>query len=333
MAVVVLGLGNVGRQFVQVWGHRAHASITALVDTSAAVGGPPSRAAEHKASGGALATLDGADPDPDPAAVLAGARVLVDAAVGDTRRWWDAALAAGVSVVSANKDPLADPGSADWLPAWREGRLGVGATVGAGVPSAGALHRLDRTGDRILAVEGIVSGTFSAILAALAAGTPLSRAVAEARDQGVTEPDPVADLCGADVGRKFTILAHLAGLPTRPFRVEPVLDASWLGLPAEELDRRLVRYDRVWQARAQAAARSGRVLRYVGRVDADGIRCGLQALPRTEGLGRLTHDENGVRITSDRDPQGPVLLVGPARGPRTTAFTLADDVAAALARS
>lgn len=82
------------------------------------------------------------------------------------------------------------------------------ATVGAGLPVIATLRHLVETGDKILRVEGIFSGTLSYIFNSLAPGTPFSDVVAQAKALGYTEPDPRDDLAGMDVARKVTILAR-----------------------------------------------------------------------------------------------------------------------------
>lgn len=82
------------------------------------------------------------------------------------------------------------------------------ATVGAGLPVIATLKHLRETGDRVLRVEGIFSGTLSYIFNTFGPGTPFSQVVEQAKAQGYTEPDPRDDLAGMDVARKVTILAR-----------------------------------------------------------------------------------------------------------------------------
>ena len=84
----------------------------------------------------------------------------------------------------------------------------VQATVGAGLPVIATLKHLRETGDRVVRVEGIFSGTLSYIFNTYRPGTSFSEVVAQAKAQGYTEPDPRDDLAGADVARKVTILAR-----------------------------------------------------------------------------------------------------------------------------
>ena len=85
------------------------------------------------------------------------------------------------------------------------------ATVGAGLPIIDTYHKLVETGDRVLRIEGCVSGTLMYVVSAVSAGRPFSQAVREAVELGYAEPDPRDDLSGRDAARKALILARLMG--------------------------------------------------------------------------------------------------------------------------
>ena len=93
----------------------------------------------------------------------------------------------------------------------RAGRSRYEATVGAGLPIIDTFHKLVETGDRVLRIEGCVSGTLMYVVSAVSAGTPFSEAVREAVERGYAEPDPREDLSGPDAARKALILARLLG--------------------------------------------------------------------------------------------------------------------------
>lgn len=129
-------------------------------------------------------------------------------------------LRAGLSVIVANKK--ANSGPFDYYSRLRQlsrdsasARYLYEATVGAGLPVICSLKSLVGTGDRVLAVEGIFSGTLSFIFNTWRRGQPFSEVVAEAKRLGYTEPDPRDDLSGLDVARKVIILAREAGLKAR----------------------------------------------------------------------------------------------------------------------
>ena len=144
--------------------------------------------------------------------------VIVDCSaspvVADRYAEW---LAAGIHVVTPNKQAGAGPLAR--YHAIRDAASGSGArfryeaTVGAGLPVISTLRDLLDTGDAVVSVEGIFSGTLAWLFNKFDGSAPFSRLVTEARGLGYTEPDPRDDLSGTDVARKLTILAREAGMP------------------------------------------------------------------------------------------------------------------------
>jgi aspartokinase/homoserine dehydrogenase 1 len=129
-------------------------------------------------------------------------------------------LETGISVVCANK--IANTGS---LSQYNELRVAAKkgnaqflyeTNVGAGLPLLSTLQDLVATGDEIIKIEGIMSGTLSYIFNTFVGDTPFSEVVKKAKELGYTEPDPRIDLSGADVGRKLLILAREIGMQLEP---------------------------------------------------------------------------------------------------------------------
>ena len=141
--------------------------------------------------------------------------VVVDVTSEETGDLLCAALAQGFDLVLANKRPLA--GTRGELRAAVGGAAAAGrrvryeATVGAGLPIIDTYLKLAETGDRVLRIEGCVSGTLMYIASAVSEGRPFSQAVREAVERGYAEPDPREDLSGRDAARKALILARLLG--------------------------------------------------------------------------------------------------------------------------
>jgi bifunctional aspartokinase / homoserine dehydrogenase 1 len=247
-------------------------------------------------------------------------------------RW----LGSGLSVVSANKFAGAGP-----LGRWREIRraaTGAGtlwraeATVGAGLPVLSTLEDLVRTGDTLVRVEGILSGTLAFLLAALGGGEPFQQSVPRARALGYTEPDPRDDLSGMDVVRKIVILAREAGAEIEAGQV------ALAGLVPPELEGgsvdaflgRLDRVDAFVEAQVGAAGAGGgrgECLRYVGRfAPGEGARVGLEFLPAGHPLATLPPSANGVAFTTERYPDPPLVVQGPGAGPEVTAAGVFADL-------
>lgn len=205
------------------------------------------------------------------------------------------------------------------------------ATVGAGLPVIATLKHLVDTGDRVLKVEGVLSGTLSYIFNTLAPGTPFSAVVADAKARGYTEPDPRDDLSGTDVARKVTILAREAGVPLElkdvpvqslvPAALDaaPTADAFMAGLPAHDADM---------EARLAAAAAKGCVLRYVGVVDVAARKGAveLREYPADHAFAALAGADNVIAFTTARYKDQPLIVRGPGAGAEVTAGGVFSDV-------
>ena len=269
----------------------------------------------------------------------AACRIMVDCTADDgPAEHFEALLAAGVSVVSANKRPFA--GSFDrWAALHRAAAAGDAvllyeATVGAGLPVLTTLADLVGTGDRVEAIEGVLSGTLSLVLGRVMDGTLLSEAVRQAYDAGLTEPHPGDDLGGADVARKLLILGRAAGWPLaeNAVSVDGLLpDPRWRQLDLDAFWARLPELDAVIEARAAAARHTGRRLTFIGRVTPHGANVGVVALPPQHPAAGLPVTNNLVSFTTDRYRESPLVVRGPGAGPNVTAAGVMADIRRAAA--
>jgi homoserine dehydrogenase len=252
--------------------------------------------------------------------------VIVDATASDAvaaahPRW----LRAGHVVVTANKLGLGGPTErARAIAALGEHRYGDSATVGAGLPVLDALRRLRHSGERIIEIAGVLSGSLAWLLDN-DDGEALALRLQRARELGYTEPDPRIDLSGEDVRRKLSILARVAGFDAA---AERVAVAPLLALPAHApLERdRLMRAATPLDAAMRTARARGQVLRYVARVDAQGARIGLETLERDDPLASGRGCENVITVRSERYDDAPLTLRGPGAGADRTAAALLDDI-------
>ena len=205
--------------------------------------------------------------------------VIVDCtASAEIARHYPEWLAAGIHVVTPNKQA----GSADmaFYRTLAEARRAGGshylyeATVGAGLPIIQTVRDLRETGDRIQAIEGVLSGTLSYLFNVWDGEQPFSALVRDAKAQGFTEPDPRDDLSGTDVARKLIILAREMGLDLElaDVELEGLVPESLRSATAEEFLARVPEVDAAMRERFEAARARGQVLRYVGRLDADSRR-------------------------------------------------------------
>ncbi len=258
---------------------------------------------------------------------------VVDATASEIVAGWHAQwLARGVHVVTANKlgngAQLARAQEIGERCAATGARYGDSATVGAGLPLLSSLRALRDGGDHIHRIEGVLSGSLAWLFHHHDGSQPFSALVREALAAGYTEPDPRVDLSGEDVRRKLLILARASGLPldASQVQVDSLVPAALAGLSADEALQELALLDAPVQARWQQARDSGRVLRFVGTLDAAGARVGLQALEPTHPLAQGAGTDNRVSIHSDRYSSQPLLIQGPGAGAEVTAAALLDDV-------
>jgi bifunctional aspartokinase / homoserine dehydrogenase 1 len=254
--------------------------------------------------------------------------VIVDCtASAEVARHYPEWLAAGIHVVTPNKQA----GSADmaFYRALGEARRAGGshylyeATVGAGLPIIQTVRDLRETGDRIQQIEGILSGTLSYLFNVWDGERPFSTLVREAKAQGFTEPDPRDDLSGKDVARKLIILAREMGLDLElgDVQLEGLVPESLQSGDAEDFLERVQQLDAPMRDRFQAARARGRVLRYVGRLDADTRRAtvGLVEVDRSHLFSNISLTDNVVSFTTSRYSRNPLVVRGPGAGPAVTA--------------
>lgn len=235
-------------------------------------------------------------------------------------------LERGVHVVTANKKAGSGPGDAHRRirRATRSGRARFlyETTVGAGLPILGTLQDLRETGDRILEVEGVLSGTLAYLFNTFDGSRPFSEIVREAFEMGYTEPDPRDDLSGIDVARKVVILGREMGLDLEldDVVVESLVpDALADGEVADFLDR-LATIDDTMAERYTNARAGGEVLRFVGRVRAEGTaEVGLASLPETHAFAHAALTDNVVQFTTTRYSDNPLVVQGPGAGREVTA--------------
>jgi aspartokinase/homoserine dehydrogenase 1 len=256
--------------------------------------------------------------------------VIVDVTSGETEDLLLRALAQGFDVVLANKKPLTQ----SWknyqqlMSACTPGgpKLKYEATVGAGLPIIDTYYKLIESGDRVLRIEGCVSGTLMHVASAVSAGRPFSEAVREAVERGYAEPDPRDDLSGADAGRKALILARLLGYRGPAPKPDDLVPRSMRGLTPSQFMKRLPDLDRDWASRTEREAGRGRVLRYVVTATAKSVSARLVAVDASSPIGALTGTRNLVAFTTRRYRTEPLVVSGPGAGAAVTAAGILNDI-------
>ena len=259
--------------------------------------------------------------------------VIIDcsgsADVADRYAGW---LAAGIHVVTPNKQ--AGAGSLARYHAIRDAAAASGArfryeaTVGAGLPVITTLRDLVDTGDEVLAIDGIFSGTLAWLFNKYDGQVPFSALVEQARGMGYTEPDPRDDLSGVDVARKLVILAREAGreLSLAQVQVESLVPEALRQTSVEGFMAGLGAVDAVFAERLAQARARGAVLRYVARLSAEGAAVGLVELPAGHAFAGLRLTDNVVQFTTRRYCDNPLVVQGPGAGPDVTAAGVFADL-------
>jgi aspartokinase/homoserine dehydrogenase 1 len=255
--------------------------------------------------------------------------VMVDVTSDDTFHVLHTAVGRGFDVVLANKKPLAGT----WESysrllddaASRGRRVRYEATVGAGLPIIDTFRKLDESGDRVLRIDGCVSGTLMYVLSEVSAGRPFSSAVREAVDRGYAEPDPRDDLSGRDAARKGLILARMIGYRGAAPVAHDLVPEAYRHLPLKEFLDRLEELDAAWQKRTATEAARGAVLRYVVSATPRKVTAGLLAVPKTSPMGAAEGTRNIVTFHSKRYRE-PLVISGPGAGAAVTAAGLLNDI-------
>ena len=193
--------------------------------------------------------------------------------------------------------------------------------VGAGLPIIGTINDLRNSGDKILKIEAVLSGTLNFIFNEIAADVPFSETVRRAKEQGYSEPDPRIDLSGTDVVRKLVILTREAGYKVEQADVEKHLfvpneyfegsvDDFWKKLPALDAD---------FEARRKKLEAEGKRWRFVATMENGVTNVALREVDINHPFYRLEGSNNIVLLTTERYKEYPMLIQGYGAGASVTA--------------
>lgn len=193
--------------------------------------------------------------------------------------------------------------------------------VGAGLPIIGTINDLCNSGDRILKIEAVLSGTLNFIFNEISADVPFSETVRRAKEQGYSEPDPRIDLSGTDVVRKLVILTREAGYKVEIDDVEKhlfipealfngTLDNFWKNLP---------QLDGGFEQRRKQLEAEGKRWRFVAKMDMGHTSVSLQEVEKGHPFYNLEGSNNIVMLTTERYKEYPMLIQGYGAGASVTA--------------
>lgn len=193
--------------------------------------------------------------------------------------------------------------------------------VGAGLPIIGTINDLRNSGDRILKIEAVLSGTLNFIFNEIASDVPFSETVRRAKEQGYSEPDPRIDLSGKDVIRKLVILTREAGYKVEQEDVEKYLfvpdeyfegsvDDFWTKLPALDAD---------FERRRAVLEKDNKRWRFVAKMEAGHTSVSLQEVGSSHPFYNLEGSNNIVLLTTERYKEYPMQIQGYGAGASVTA--------------
>lgn len=260
--------------------------------------------------------------------------VFVDCtASADVAAIYDTMLENNVSVVTANK--IASSSAYEHYLKLKKTAKEKGVkfhfetNVGAALPIISPINDLIKSGDRIVKLEAVLSGTLNYICNELSADKPLSVVVAEAKAKGYSEPDPRIDLSGTDVARKILILAREAGykleledIDKTPFVPQEYLDTK----SADEFMEKVKELDAQYEKMRQEIASKGNALRYVATFEDGKAKIGFKEVTSKDPLFNLEGSNNIVLINSDNYKAHPMEVKGYGAGADVTASGVFADV-------
>lgn len=234
-------------------------------------------------------------------------------------------LNSNISVVAANK--IAASSKYENYARLKETALRRGVkflfetNVGAGLPIIGTINDLRNSGDRILKIEAVLSGTLNFIFNEISADVPFSETVRRAKQQGYSEPDPRIDLSGIDVIRKLVILTREAGYKVEQDDVEKSLfvPEEYFKGTVDDFWRRLPELDADFENHRKQLEADGKRWRFVATMDGGKTNVALRAVDRNHPFYNLEGSNNIILLTTERYKEYPMQIQGYGAGASVTA--------------
>jgi len=246
---------------------------------------------------------------------------------------YEAILAANISIVTPNKK--ANSGPLEKYQRLKKTAFKRGVkflyetNVGAGLPVINTLNDLLLSGDKVVRIEAVLSGTLNYIYSSFTEGKKFSDVVKEAKAKGYTEPDPRDDLNGMDVARKILILSREAGshLELTDIKVENLVPADCQGeMSIDTFFAKLEKHDAAFEALRKQAADRKEKLRYMAVLEDGKVKIQLGSVSDQHPFYSLAGSDNIILLTTERYHDRPMVIRGPGAGAEVTAAGVFADI-------
>jgi len=241
-------------------------------------------------------------------------------------------LNANVSIVTANK-VAASSGFENYAllkkTAKRKGvKFLFETNVGAGLPIITTLNDLVNSGDTILKIEAVLSGTLNFIFNTISETVPLSQTIRMAKEKGFAEPDPRIDLSGVDVARKLLILVRESGyqFDMKDIKINKFIPDHFFQGSVEDFWNNIPAMDVEFEAKRKKLAEAGLFWRFVAKFDQGKAEIGLQEISAGHPFVDLQGSNNLVMFTTERYQEFPMIIKGYGAGAAVTAAGVFADI-------
>ena len=200
--------------------------------------------------------------------------------------------------------------------------------VGAGLPIINTINNLINSGDKILKIEAVLSGTLNFVFNTVSASVPLSRAIEMAKEAGYSEPDPRIDMSGKDVARKIVILAREAGYEVEQEDVvqRGIIPVECFEGSAADFIENVRKFDATFEEMRRRAEADRKHLRFVAKLDNGVVSTGLQEVGEEHPFYSLEGSNNVILITTERYKEYPMEIKGYGAGAEVTAAGVFADI-------
>lgn len=241
-------------------------------------------------------------------------------------------LESNISVVAANK--IAASSEYDNYISLKQTAVRKGVkflfetNVGAGLPIINTLNDLVNSGDKILHIEAVLTGTLNFIFNTISSEIPLSKAIRMAQEAGYTEPDPRVDLSGVDVVRKLLILARESGyrIDKEDVLIDSFIPKEYFAGSIDDFWKKIPELDHSFEEKRKVLAAGNRKWRFVASFEEGNSRVGLQEIESTHPFYDLQGSNNLIIYRTERYNEFPMLIKGYGAGAAVTAAGVFADI-------